>query len=54
MINATSVPHILTVIPPSIAPIHNAVDHEALSIAFAVIRSSSSTILGNAARSAVT
>ena len=49
-----SVPHILTTIPPSIAPIHRADDQDALSIALAVMRSSSSTIFGKAARSAVT
>ena len=40
--------------PPNIAPIQRAVDQEALSIALAVIRSSSSTMFGKAARSAVT
>ena len=54
MMNAKSVPQILTTIPPSIAPTQSAVDQDALSIALAVIKSSSSTIFGSAALSAVT
>ena len=51
---ATSVPHSETTIPPNIAPIHREADHEAESIALAISRSSSSTMFGKAARSAVT
>ena len=54
MMKAASVPYSLTTTPPSIAPVHSAVDQEALPIAFAVIKSSSATILGTAALSAVT
>ncbi len=53
IMKAALVPHISTTIPPSIAPKHSAVDHDALPIAFAVIRSSSGTMFGNAAFSAV-
>ena len=52
--NAASVPHSLTTIPPSIAPMQRAVDQDALPMAFAVSKSSSSTTLGTAALSAVT
>ena len=51
--NAASVPQMDTTMPPSMAPRHNAVDHDAASRALAVARSSSDTRLGKAARSAV-
>ena len=52
--NAASVPHSETTIPPNIAPMHNEADQDAEVIAFAVSKSSSSTTLGKAALSAVT
>ena len=54
MMNAASTPYNSTTTPPSIAPIHNAEDHDAASRAFAVARFSSDTMFGSAARSAVT
>ena len=54
MTNATVTPYSETTIPPTNAPKHRAVDHVALSRAFAVVRSSLDTIFGRAARSAVT
>ena len=51
--NAAFVPQMDTTTPPSMAPKHNAVDHDAASKALAVAKSSSETPLGSAARSAV-
>ena len=54
IMNATFTPNSETTNPPENAPKHKAADHVALSSAFAVAKSSSLTIFGRAARSAVT
>ena len=54
MINATVTPYSDTTRPPTKAPRQSAVDHVALSNALAVVKSSLFTMLGIAARSAVT